>query len=75
MKLTDYYDALACHDWTHMMSDDHGVWSRGSAEETRLRDLRKLSDEHARLYDERSGYLRKRGEDGARLPKPERPAE
>lgn len=75
MKLTDYYDALARHDWTHMMSDDHSVYSRGAAEERRLQDLRKLSNEHARLYDEWSNYIWMRGMDGARLPRPERPAE
>lgn len=75
MKLADYYDALAQHDWYHMMSDDHNVWSRGSAQEKRLRDLKKLSDEHARLFDEWSDYVWKTNEDGTRLPRPERPAE
>ena len=35
-SLAQLYEALERHDWFHEMSDDHGVWERGSADWKRL---------------------------------------
>ena len=34
----DYYIRLHQHDWSHMMSDDPGVYKRGSGEQRWLED-------------------------------------
>lgn len=36
MNLPDFYRALKAHDWTYYMSDDHGVYLRGTAAENQL---------------------------------------
>ena len=35
-SLAELYEALERHDWFHEMSDDHGVWERGSADWKRI---------------------------------------
>ena len=34
---------LKQHDWTYEMSDDHGVWRRGTEEEKRIRAMVKAA--------------------------------
>ena len=50
-------DLLECqlrlqrHDWTHMMSDDPGVYKRGSEEQRWLEDQAKRSDDHLKIFN------------------------
>ena len=36
MTLPELYEALERHDWFHGQSDDHGVWTAGHSDWTRL---------------------------------------
>lgn len=65
--LQAYYDLLAAHDWSYMMSDDAGVYNRGSSAAAKLQAHAKASPEHQALYDAYYNYFWKKG------PKPERP--
>lgn len=69
MELSEFYDELEKHDWTHAMSDDHRVWKRGFANMQRLQRIAKESEEHQKLYDAWASYQNFMGERG---PKPER---
>jgi hypothetical protein len=69
MKLKEYYQQLQAHDWTHMMSDDHGVWKRGNAELKELKSIAKQSPQHQALFDAFDSYIWKGG------PKPEEPTD
>lgn len=51
VPLSEYWEQLSRHDWTHPYSDDHGVWERGSAELRRLREIATQSEEHRALFD------------------------
>lgn len=39
-----YEQSLKSHDWYYEMSDDHGVWQRGTAERHALREMQKQVD-------------------------------
>lgn len=66
--LAEYYDQLARHDWTYMMSDDSGVYKRGAQARANLEREAKASATHKKLFDEYSNFAWGKG------PKPERPA-
>lgn len=66
--LATYYDQLARHDWTYMMSDDPSVYKRGSSSESAIKTTAKQSPEHQALFDAYSAFAWGRG------PKPKRPA-
>lgn len=65
--LPEYYDMLARHDWTYMMSDDPNVYKRGSASESRIKSILKESPEHQALIEAYRNFAWGRG------PKPEKP--
>lgn len=50
MTLSDYYAALARHDWDYAYSDDHEKYMSGSAEESRLRNAASESKRHEALW-------------------------
>jgi hypothetical protein len=49
-EVLDYYDMLAKHDWHYEMTEDPGVWRKGSAEHRRLLAIASESEEHRQLY-------------------------
>lgn len=74
MTVGEYYDQLERHDWYYEWSDDHGVWERGSADASRLKQISEESPEHKALWD---GFNKHKfsGESWGteKQPKPERP--
>lgn len=40
----EYVDALKAHDWSHEMSDDHSVWSRGRHELGFIKQYQQFND-------------------------------
>ena len=51
LVLLEYQLRLQRHDWTHMMSDDPGVYKRGSEEQRWLEDQAKRSDDHLKILN------------------------
>lgn len=51
MTLKEFYQELEKHDWYYDMSDDHGVWERGTANKRRLEGIAEESEEHRKLYE------------------------
>jgi len=49
-ELKSYYIMLKAHDWYFEYSDDHSVWTAGSDEQTRLREISQESVEHKKLW-------------------------
>lgn len=73
--LREYYDMIDNFDWSYMMSDDAGVYNRGSAEEAKIKRIRNESQAHADLYDAFYKHRWSGPHMGTeKLPKPERPA-
>ena len=52
LVLLDYQVRLAVHDWSFSMSDDPGVYKRGSAEQRWLEQQAKRSDDHRKNFNE-----------------------
>lgn len=67
LSLGEFYVHLKRHDWTYMMSDDPGVYRRGSEFESKLKAMAKTSPEHLALFDAYQEFVWGRG------PKPEDP--
>lgn len=70
VNLGEYWDQLSAHDWWYMMSDDPGVYRRGSAEESRLKGIRRQSPSHDALFTEMEAWGRSLGSAG-KPPRPE----
>jgi hypothetical protein len=68
-SLSDFYDKLAAHVWTHAMSDDYSVFMRGRLVQDELVRISGESDEHKKLYVAYKAYGWGKG------PRPERPME
>jgi hypothetical protein len=51
MALSEYYEALANHNWYYEYADDHDVWISGSESLSQLIDASRTSDEHRLLYE------------------------
>lgn len=68
-SLSDYYDMLQKHDWTHAMSDDQSVYRRGRDVHDQLLRISKESPKHAELYDKYYKYGWGEG------PQPQKPME
>lgn len=74
VPLAEFYDMIDSFDWSYMMSDDHGVWQRGSARESRLLSIAKQSPEHQALWDAFHKHRWSGDHMGTeKAPKPERP--
>ncbi|HAX81607.1 MAG TPA: hypothetical protein DCY40_03430 [Actinobacteria bacterium] len=65
--LADFRAALARHDWYYAMSDSHRTYTRGEAEERRLREaarslgvegMRAFNEAHRKCFDVDSGAFR-----------------
>jgi hypothetical protein len=56
MKLTDYYDLLAKHNWYYNFSDDNRVWRAGEINLTHLLNIAHESAAHAELYRQFEEY-------------------
>lgn len=52
LTLAQYWDELNKHDWYYAFSDDGLVYSRGSANEGRLKALAKQSPAHQQLFND-----------------------
>ena len=50
-SLSEYWNQLNGHDWFYDYSDDHGVWKRGSENESRLRRWANQDEAYKELYD------------------------
>jgi len=75
--LSQYYDSLERHDWYYMMSDDHGVYTRGSANELILRRVAKSKGPSLeRMFQQFHSHKFTGGPWGTtQTPLPERPTE
>jgi len=51
VELSDYAARLQTHDWYYEMSDDPGVYKRGSAEQRWLEEQVRRSDDHRELFE------------------------
>lgn len=51
MTLTDYYEALAKHNWYYEYDDAYDVWLRGRMSLGHLIDISDSSKEHKALYE------------------------
>lgn len=51
MTLDEYERQLRAHDWWYAMSDDHRVFTKGDAEQKRLRQLANSDAAYRVLYD------------------------
>ena len=69
VALADFRRRLQGHDWHYNMSDDPGVWRRGSAVEQELLAIAKTSPQHRKLFDAFYDHAMGRG------PAPELPAD
>ena len=49
-ELAEYAARLRFHDWYYEMSDDPGVYKRGSAEQRWLEEQSRRSDEHRKIF-------------------------
>ena len=51
VELSDYAARLQTHDWYYEMSDDPGVYKRGSAEQRWLEEQARRSDDHREAFE------------------------
>jgi hypothetical protein len=78
-ELSAYWDRLNRHDWWYMMSDDHNVYRRGSAAESKILTdamlaARKGDADFLNLFQEFQAHARYLDTDGSKRPaKPPRP--
>lgn len=69
MKITEYYDQLASHDWFYMYSDDSNVHRRGRDNVARLQAIAQENESLLNLYKLYNDYINGKSD------KPERPLE
>lgn len=63
MTLSQYYDALARHDWDYAYSDDPNKYRAGMEQERKLRAIADQSKAHATLWER---FVRWHRADGAK---------
>lgn len=74
MTLTEFYDALARHDWFYEMSDDGRVWRAGVARQKELEKIAETSESHRDLFDRYSASVFSGSTWGTeKIERPERP--
>jgi hypothetical protein len=72
MSLQEFWDLLEKHDWHYSYSDDAGVYHTGAKLQSRLREIAKLSNEHAQLFMNFESFMYRTN---LRVSKPRRPEE
>lgn len=55
--LGEFWDQLAGFDWFYEMSDDPGVYRRGTRAQAEVREVAAQSEEHAALYKAWREYM------------------
>lgn len=53
MTLEDYKKELDKHDWFYGMSEDSSIYKKGLYNESRLRDLTRLSKDHKETFEKK----------------------
>ena len=71
MDVAEYFKCLENHDWYYSYSDDHGVWTKGQEESSRINSIAHDNPTLVRMLKDYSDWFHMGVESRREMHKPE----